>query len=391
MAITLTNADSALKNYYLDAIAEQLNYRANPLLAKINQTSNYVYGKEIKKLTTFGINGGIGAGTEDGNLPKATGNNYAQMSLPLKNLYGTIEISDKAIRASENNAGAFANLLTSEMEGLVKSSSINLARMLFGDGTGTLGKVVSITNGVITFDAVENFVEGMVIEFRTANGEEITGANNRTVLAVDKTDKSVTVSGTALTSTLVPENSIAVMQGSYNNEITGLGAIFGSSDTLYGLSRNENSWLKPTIRTSFGNVTGSKLLRSIDDAEERSGSKVNLILCSFGVKRSIYSSVGSMSFVEMGKVNGGYTSLYYNDIPVVADRFCPKGCAYLLNTDDFELHQLCDWQWLEGDDGRILKQVSGKPVYTATLVKYADLICSKPCGQVLLTGVTESV
>ena len=53
------------------------------------------------------------------------------------------------------------------------------------------------------------------------------------------------------------------------------------------------------------------------------------------------------------------------------------------------MHQLCDWQFLEGEDGRILKQVAGKPVYTATLVKYADLICLKPIGQAMLSGITE--
>ena len=47
---------------------------------------------------------------------------------------------------------------------------------------------------------------------------------------------------------------------------------------------------------------------------------------------------------------------------------------YLLNTDDFALHQLCDWKWLEGEDGKVIKQVADKPVYKATLVKYADLI-----------------
>ena len=42
------------------------------------------------------------------------------------------------------------------------------------------------------------------------------------------------------------------------------------------------------------------------------------------------------------------------------------------------------------DDGRVLKQVPGKPVYTATLVKYADLICARPNGQGMLTGITEA-
>ena len=86
---------------------------------------------------------------------------------------------------------------------------------------------------------------------------------------------------------------------------------------------------------------------------------------------------------------GGAKAITFNGIPVVADRFCPDGTMYLLNTDDFRLHQLCDWQWLEGENGRILAQVPGKPVYTATLVKYAELMCSRPCGQAVLTGITE--
>ena len=48
------------------------------------------------------------------------------------------------------------------------------------------------------------------------------------------------------------------------------------------------------------------------------------------------------------------------------------------------------WQWLSGDDGKILKQVPGKPVYTATLVKYADLICARPNGQGVIYGITEA-
>jgi hypothetical protein len=42
---------------------------------------------------------------------------------------------------------------------------------------------------------------------------------------------------------------------------------------------------------------------------------------------------------------------------------------------------------MEGEDGKILKQVPGKPVYTATLVKYAELLCEKPCGQGVLNGI----
>jgi hypothetical protein len=48
-----------------------------------------------------------------------------------------------------------------------------------------------------------------------------------------------------------------------------------------------------------------------------------------------------------------------------------------------------DWEWMEGGNGRILQQVASTPVWTATLVKYAELVCSHPGGQAELQGITE--
>ena len=158
--VTLQTAESALKNVYLGVVANQLNVNANPLLAKIKRSSKDVWGKEIRKLAPFGINGGVGAGSETDALPTAGGNGYVQFASELKNLYGKIEISDKAVRASANNVGAFVNLLSDEMEGLVKASAFNLGRMLYGDGTGLLATVSSVDGQTVACDKVNNLIEG---------------------------------------------------------------------------------------------------------------------------------------------------------------------------------------------------------------------------------------
>ena len=390
--VTMTNADDALKSAYLGVVSEQLNTAINPLLAKIKQSSSDVWGKEIRRLAQYGINGGIGAGDEDGTLPSAAGNNYEQFVLTLKNLYGTIEISDKAIRASENSSGAFVNLLNAEMEGLLKASTYNFGRMLFGDGSGVLTEVVSIANGVISVKGVKNLVEGMVVDFRAKNdGTEITGATARRITGVDRFNKTITVSGTQLTTSLVPADSIITVQGSYNQEITGLGSIFKTTGDIYGLSRSTHKWLIPYMQENVGDISETTIQTAIDYLEENSGSKVNFIVCSSGVKRAFQNHLSTYKRnLDVLELNGGYKALSYNGIPIISDRFCPEGTMYLLNTDDFVLHQLCDWKWLEGEDGRVIKQVADKPVYKATLVKYADLICSRPCGQAMLTGIKEA-
>lgn len=164
--VTMQTADNALKSFYLDAVTEALNMNVNPLLAQIKRSTADVWGKDVRKLVRYGINGGIGAGTETGNLPEASGNNYVQFVSSLKNLYGTIEISDKAIRASANNEGAFVNLLNDEMQSLIRSSSFNFGRMLYGDGSGSLCTIETVgSDNLVTADSVRALAEGMVVDF----------------------------------------------------------------------------------------------------------------------------------------------------------------------------------------------------------------------------------
>ena len=385
----MTSADKALKSLYLGAVAEQLNTEVNPLLSAIKQTTTDVWGKEVRRVVKYGINGGVGAGDEDGDLPTAGGNNYEQIVSTLKNLYGTIEISDKAIRASQNDAGAFVNLLNAEMEGLIKASTFNFGRMLYGDGTGALCKVTAINGRVIGVNNIKNLAVGMNIEFYTPTGlKSVVGV--RRIVAIDVQNKTITLDGVAIDGSQLSTGCYVTLQGSYGKEITGLGAIFGDSATLYGISRATNDWLVPYKIEDAGEISETMIQKAIDYLDDVHGSKVNFIVCSSGVKRAFQKHLSSYKRnLDVMDLKGGYKALSYNGIPIVSDRFCPDGTMYLLNTDDFALHQLCDWKWLESEDGKVLRQNGGKPTYTATLVKYADLVCTRPCGQAMISGITE--
>ena len=99
--ITLESANKALREVYLAVVGNQLNVNIDPVLTKIKQTTSSVYGNEI--LVPVYING----------------KSYTLKS-NLANIYAKLEIADKAIRCSQNSAGAFVNLLNDEMENLIK-------------------------------------------------------------------------------------------------------------------------------------------------------------------------------------------------------------------------------------------------------------------------------
>ncbi len=384
--VTLQSAENALKTVYLGVVANQLNVNANPLLGKINQTTKDVWGKEVRKLAPYGINGGIGAGAETDALPTAAANNYVQFVSELKNLYGKIELSDKAIRASANNTGAFVNLLNDEMEGLIKASSFNFGRMIFGDGSGLLCTVSSYASSTraVTMDTVKNLIEGMVCDI--FNGTTKVGTERITY--VDRAAKKVYFTG----SIAFAATYTVYVQNSKGHEISGLGKLFDGSSTLYGVSRTENPWLNPYVKENAGEISDGLIQGAVDFLEEVSGSAINYIACSSQVRRAYQEYLGAYRRnIDVQELAGGFKAISYNGIPLVADRFVEDDTMYLLNTDDFALHQLCDWKWLEGEDGKVLKQNAGFPTYTATLVKYAELVCDKPNGQAKISGIVGTV
>lgn len=387
--VTISSAENALKTLYLGVLAEQLNVGVNPLLAKIGQTSADVWGKEVVKLAPYGVNGGVGSGTESGDLPGCAGNNYAQFKLTLKNFYGNIEISDKAIRASANSAGAFVNLLNSEMEGLLKSSKFNFGRMLYGDGSGliatTIGNTSSSTN-VLTVDSVKNLMEGMVIDVYDTSDMIVSNLTGVRIISIDRAKKEITLSASA--SSVLGEGYKIYVQNSKDNELTGLEAIFGTAN-LYGLDRNDYSFLNPYKVTDTTGVSTEAIQAAIDSIEEVAGGTIDFIVSSYKVRRA-YIEYLSLNRTNLDYMNldGGFKALSYSGIPFVADRFVDDKTMYLLNTSDFKLHQLCDWRWIEGEGGTVLHQVANKAVYTATLVKYADLLCERPMGQAKITFST---
>lgn len=374
--VTLNNADSVLKSFYLDAVSDALNAKINPFLAKIEKTSANVSGKDVRKTFSCGFNNGIGAGSETGTLPTANGNNYAQMVATLKNFYGTLEISDKAIRASANSDGAFVNLLNEEMRTLINTAKFNFGRMLFGDGSGVLSTVLEGNGMVATVDNVQNFVAGMNVELKSDTktiASKVTFVdypNNAIVF-----DTSVTLGDM--------EGAIITLPGEQGEELTGLAAIFNGED-LYGLSR-EVAGMRPYLVDDLGDVNDADILAALDTIEATSGSRPDIIICSAKARRALveYYKQYNITMPTM-QIEGGFTALDFHGVPIVVDRFCPRNTMYLLNSANFKLHQLCDWQWLETEDGKILKQIAGKPVYTATLVKYAELLCDNPSAQGML-------
>ncbi len=383
--ITLSSAENVLKDVYLGVIADQINTKTNPLFSKIKRSTRNIIGKEVRVVAPVGINGGIMAGTETSDLPDGVDTPYLSFVAPLKNLYGRFEISDKAVRCSSTDVNSFVNLLQDGMDSLLKASIFNLSRMIYGDGTGALAKL-TVSSGTYTVDNTEAIAPGMFVDFYDASGVK---ASNIFVQNVNKSTKVVTLVGD--TSDLATGQT-AYLHNSKDNEIVGLKGIV-SNASLYGVTKatypvmNAKSYTATTT-----DAFDEDYVQKIIDDLEMDGTNVNFINTSYELKR-LYQKYLTLynKNIDYMVLEDGTRAVSHCGIPMVATNHLSGGECYFLNTDDFVFYELGDWKWLEDEAGRVLKQHPTKAAYSATLVKYTELVCHKPSGVAYCSNLPTSI
>lgn len=388
--ITIQSAESALKNIFLESAINDINTKTNPFLAMINKNTKTASSKEARSYIRYGNRGSVVVGEEGGELPVNAGAKTIEIVTPLKNLYGTFQITDKAIRAAQNNAGAFANLLAGEMKNLVASAQLNLNQMLFGNGMNYLGhtEAHNFTNKNLTLPAryIGNFKVGDT--FKLLNANNVVVGESLEVASI--TDNVINFTGATIIDNRDRFYLYSLEDESQN--LNGIDAIF-RSDKMYNLTPQQFAPIKPYIKTSTSTTTGSvavteseifDFLNKIEDAVEC--NPIDVIMTHLNVRRAIYNELrGTHANAETDVKKSGVTTLTFNGVPVYADSKCKGGTAYALSSDNWAIHQLCDWTWLSGDDGGVLARIDGKAGYSASLVKYADLLCSNPAFQGKMT------
>lgn len=387
--VTLSSAENVLKDVYLGVIADQINSKTNPLFGRIRKTTRNIVGKEVRVVAPIGINGGIMAGSETSELPEGVDRPYLSFVAPLKNLFGRFEISDKAIKCSSSDVNSFVNLLQDGMDSLLKASIFNLSRMIYGDGSGELASIVVDSDKTVTIsDYVDAVAPGMFVDIY--NGDTLV-ASNIMVKDVNKSSKAVTLSALPGGVTLATGYKLFA-HNSKDSEIVGLRGIV-NNETLYGVKKTDYPIMNAKTYTAAStDAFDEDFVQKIIDDLEMNGTSVNFINCSYELKR-IYQRYMTLykKNIEYTTLEDGMKVLTHFGTPIVPTSQIKADECYFLDTNDFAFYELGDWKWLEDESGRVLRQHASKPAYSATLVKYTELVCHKPNGVAYCKGIPTTI
>ena len=395
--IQLSTISEALKVLYINPIREFVNMKADPLAARILQTSDNITGyQKIVRAVQIGANGGAGAGTETGLLPVAGENIYKQFESDIKNLYGTVSISDKTMKSATEGPGSFVNALQRDIDTLVETLKFSLARQIYGDGSGVLIKVKNASSGATELEAQDgeilfNVLPGLTIDVYNGTTNVNHASNRMFITDVNHASRKIKLSA-AISGAISGNNGKVYMQGSKDLELTGLGAIFDTTNvtTLYGLTRANYSWMQPYLNSNLGELTEWKLQDAINTIEDVYDVTINHIAAGNTAYQYYMELMNYRRAInDVMILEGGHKALKFNGMPLVRNKFLAPATIDMYDTSLFTIDQIADWDWLDDGVHGILQRNARYATYEGSIAKYCNLMCRLPAGIGRLSGITE--
>ncbi len=404
MPTTLSTADAALKEFYLPGARSQLNNEI-PFLAQIEKNYEAIEGRRAVLSLQVTRNSGVGARPDNGTLPTAGNQGYAEERVPVKYNYGRIQISGPTIAAMKSDKGSFVRAVDSEMKGVVNDLKRDVSRQCWGNADGKLATFTTNSNTTILALAtttsapqIRQFSIGMVIDIGTV-ASPTTIVSAATISAIDDTSGAMTITvDSALTTS---SSHFAFRSGSVganvSYELTGVQAIVKATGTLFNVNPSTYPVWTSYVNSNSGTaraLSENLMAKTVQNVQIRSGEYPDAGICSDGVFRAYSTLLTSMKrATNTTALKGGYSALDFNaasgTIPITWDRDCPANSMFFFNWDHLEEVREADWDWMDRD-GAVLSRVSGKDAYEATLFMYHELTTDERQSHGLLADLTEA-
>jgi hypothetical protein len=420
--------DYVLNDLLLPVVTDVVIY-PNAWLKRMQRTSDRIdhEGKLVRHPVHTDDANGVSALGEDGRLPEADTEKFAQYAYGLRFLYVRAKFTGIAAEASKTRIASWLGAVETEMEAKAKILARQRQRMYCaGDGSGILAEVTAWSSPTATVRINQNIESpgtclsaptrflkvGQLVVFVTPGTGTITAVAkiatipNTTQFTV-VTSGAYNLSGTPLVGDVVctigqfnAVGTAAIADTGFKNEPMGLAGILSDADPpdgtavgFQGIASASNAWHRANLLTN-GGVARPLTLELVDEAFLKSveiGDVVpTVILGDFKqVRKYAQLLLPDRRYPTSGgtmNMDGGYGLLSYNSVPFMADRDMWGERLALLYEPDFRMHVMADPGWMDMD-GRIYQRLADKHAYQATLYAFETMGVDRRHTQTLITDL----
>jgi hypothetical protein len=400
---TLTNADSALQDDYVEPIVRAVKEKKF-LLDQIKADSSkldtsgrrYVFDLHTKR-----NRGRVSAGSTEGSvLPTAGRQGFDGGFDKVKYHFYGLEITDAAIEGTAGSTNAFVDLLTEETEGVARDFQTDMNRQAWGDSTGTLAVVTGVnTTVVVPVDNLQWFEVGDPVDIRDASAAFVSiapAAPNNLIVSIDYAGKTITLGAAPGTATAAGD--LVTISGNYLNEINGVRNIFNKARVLHNVPTTVAQF-QSRVTAMAGTVAGESSFQQLRDSINRRGfGKIEGFLTGLGIRRRLagqYTSNKRYNDAKAVEIHAGYTAIFVDETPVRVDEDAQFGEVLAMTKDALTWVEQAPPNWLKMKDGSIFRLKAGtvagtnEATWQATFKWYADLASFLPAKGGRLTNCAD--
>jgi hypothetical protein len=401
-ASTISQFSAFVKQYFNPQEVDNLTKCNRPLWGRVNKNEDISGDPWI--VPVLYVNGqGLAAISHAKAQTNATNTKGARWSIDVANYFASVSIGDKVMMATRNNAGAFLDNKTTEIEALYGSVGDAFATYCYRNGGGAIGTIQAIAGNVITLTNRTDaffFEFGMVIAACSDDGTNTSttprvGTSDVTV--VDRTNGQITltaVPGTfAVGDSLFRDGDVVANTGTLL--MHGVSAFITSTDspaTLWGQARTSDPQRLAGCRVPANQLPGKgieeriQLLGSLMAGTYRAMTAsgdweiylhpedmqtLNISLQAKGI-RELTDDSTQFGYTYVEVYAGGMK------MKIFADPFCQKGTLWMLYMKS----------WTLGSYGPPIKRVNGDGLellrsattndYELRLTGYPEIVCNAP-------------
>lgn len=377
-AQTKATAEAILKE--MTAKLSEIIWNRRIMLQRLGRKRGNLAGKHLVFPIHASPNYGTGPRAESGTLPPAGSQGYEQGKLKPSAYYGRFKVSGWALDAATDKA-SMVNLLGREMKGAINDVRNDLARDMYGNGSGRLAAVTNTANSTtVTVDTVKYLRVGQPVVFATESTGAVIAANSeQTILTINKANNTFTVGAaadvTAGTHSVFPQGVTGGVADAANNAIAGFLQAFSTTLDYAGITRSSDRFYDPkTIDASATGLTLEALSEGLFEVEREGGTPSIILVSPANYDRVGFALAPDRRFGGMQmKLEGGWTALDFHGVPVVRDYNCPDGYVYVLDESTLGIEYLVEASWMDRD-GAILKWVDNEDAYEAVVYTRPQLM-----------------
>lgn len=378
-------------------LSENTYNSSNVLLARVKKSYDFV-GKQKDMPVPLSFAGGVGSG----NLPSANVGKVDTASITAKKVYAVCQIDRESIKAASQSEGSFVEMTKFSVQKTVESYMRNMSRILFNDGTGSLGAGDGATNVTGAGSTGSPYVVVIgAASWKEANWEEKDFVNYDTetslleVVEVTPSTRTIKLVGTsaglaALVAgpSPVPTNKLFYMQGSKDADPVGLKKVVDSVPgagppvtSLYTIPVQRRWQAGSQIAAGGAGLTTDLMNEAMLDIQRSCGKVPDLIMTSYTQYRKLLNILEDQKqyIVEprspelVGKIS--FRGLEFmsaaGPVGVFVDRFIEDDRMYFINSNFVELCHRPDFGWFD-DDGSVFLRTAGDS-YEARFGGYMEL------------------